>query len=486
MRVRTRNLNYKLYRSILKKEHVIVFVLLIVCFGLRVCNFSSASIWGDEAYTMDLAHFSPGKIIKTSIHDINPPAYGLILHYWAKLFGYTEAGLRFFSVVCGFLTGLVLYKTGRKHFNFLTAFTSTLFYSFSNLQIYFSEEARCYAMVTLLCSLSIFYFLNYLKAEKITSLVLLIIVNSMVLYTHYVSGILFLAEGLVLTVYFLKKPKVIGIYIVSQIIVLATFLPWFWKAFANTNGMQVSWLPDLSIDLAYQFFLRVFNDNVILIAGSAFILISLVVLSIRRAKRKLKLHFIVLMLSIIPLSVICLSNVYFIKIFFDRYILFITVPMFVLLGYSIASIPINVAFKILIIGGCMYFLILTVKVDAFRNEAWKEVCTAGEVFVTPNSSIMLHPGYTVYPYQYYALRWAYINDYKNIKNYWTSNSIFPVYDTVEVKKIKGLLNDRLIFYSSHFWFNDNKSIENFILRDYNQIFFREYYGVRLYVYERKK
>lgn len=485
MNTRAARTNYSWYKYLLKRENLVVFVILFVCFALRICNFSSASIWQDEGYSLMLAHQKPADIIKISVHDINPPLYGLAIHYWAKFFGYSEAAIRFLSVIFSFFTGLVLYRTGRKFFNYLTAITAVLFFSFSNLQIYYAEEARGYAMVCFFCSLSIYFFLDFVKYKKRKALILLTIVNALVLYTHYVAGILFIGEAIAIVFAFYNRFKFISKFILSQIISGVIFIPWFLKAFSKLGGFTVNWLPELSKELIYQFFLNVFNHKYILFVIAAWLLISLIFVLKFGTRKKQKLYFILLLLSTMPLLVICLANLYYTKIFYDRYVLFITIPMFIFLGYIFSSVKIHLAFKTILMSSYLYFAITSVQVTAFRNEAWKEACSVGDAFKTERTSVILQPSYSIYPYEYYALRWTYINDYKNLEKDLSKKNVFPVFDTSGVVTVMDKLKDRVIFYSSHYWFNDNKGVENLLLRDYKQIFFREYYGVRVYVFEKK-
>ena len=480
--------NYSWYKSFLKKELIVLTSILLLCFGLRVFNFSSASLWVDEAYTMMLAHQKTHDIVKTSVNDINPPLYGIVVRKWAKHFGFTHVSLRFFSVICSILTGIILYRIGRKYFNYLTAVSAVLFYSFSNLQIYYAEEARGYALAGLLCAASTYYFLSFIRHKKTVTLVMLTLMNILILYTHYVAGFLFVAQAIIAVLFFYNKFRFLWKYLLSQLIALSAFLPWFLSSWFKLDGFQIGWLPELSFGVIEYFFIQVLNSKTILILILFWLLISFILFLVFKNNRKLKQYFVIFTLGVMPLILICLSTQYYVRLFLDRYILFSTVSMFIFFGFIFSSVRIHLLFKTLMIGIYLYLAIANVKVDAFRNEEWDRACATGAALTNDTTTVLLNPPYIKFCFDYYNLRWAYDNDYKHIEQIRTKHNIFAVGDTNSIKDLSYRLGNRIIFYSSHYWGGDNdkKTIESFLSKTYNQTYLHQFWNVRLYVYEKKQ
>ena len=479
--------NYSWYRFLLKKELVIVLAIMLLCFGLRIFNFSSASLWVDEAYTLMLSHQKTHDIVKISINDINPPLYGITVRKWAKTFGYSHESIRFFSVLCSLLTGIVLYRIGRKFFNYFTAIAAVLFFSFSNLQIYYAEEARGYAMACALCAFSIYYFLSFLTHKKYSALIGLFVANTFVLYTHYVAGFLFVAEGLIAIALLFKQRKKLFWFIISQILALGSFLPWFLLSWFSLDGFQIGWLPELSFEGFKFFFMQVLNSEVTLILLLVWIAVSIVLFFVAKNRRKLKLYFALLILSSLPMILICLSTEYYVRLFLDRYILFTTVLMFLFFAYMFAAVRMHLMFKIILLGTYLYFAGSNVQISAFRNEEWDRACLTGAALTNENTSVLLNPPYLKYVFDYYNLRWSYDHEYRSLDAVRDKYDIFPIGDTNDIKKITYRLKNRIIFYSSHYWgeTNDKKTIESYLSKGYNQTYFHQFWNVRLYVYEKR-
>lgn len=479
--------NYKLYRWLLKKESITITVLLLVCLGLRVFNFASASIWSDEGATMYLAHKTPKGLWKISISDVNPPLYGWIVHYWAKFFGYTHVSFRSFSIVCSFFTALVLYRTGRKFFNYLTGLFAAIIFTISNFHIYYAEEARCYAFIGFLTAISLYYLISFIKYGNKKALIGLTLANMAMLYTHYISGFLFIGEGLVVFLCFYNRIKLVAFYIFSQTLVLCAFLPWFFSSWIKVDGFANSWYPELSYELVYNYFLSTFNSEKVMILWLVLIGLALLLVFLERFRPKVKPLFLLFLLSVIPLSIICIITLFYVRIFYDRYELFATVPMFLFLGFLIASIRLGTWFRLFIMIVVLFYAVPNIKVDAFRGIAWDAACTTGNALIDGKTSVLLHPHYASGCYDYYGLRWAYLNDYESLqKNREQQYNTFRVMDTNSIKQFRGKLYDRVMYYSTHYWENDNKAVEKFLLKDHEQVFFKEFWGVRLYIFQRKK
>jgi uncharacterized membrane protein len=89
----------------------------------------------------------------------HPPLYYIILHFWMKLFAWSESSIRLLSVLFGIGTVYAMYKVAKQIIDKETAIFASAITGLSAFQLYFSQEARMYSLLTLLALLS-FYFLN--------------------------------------------------------------------------------------------------------------------------------------------------------------------------------------------------------------------------------------------------------------------------------------------------------------------------------------
>ena len=84
---------------------------------------------------------------------------------------------------CGDARNLA-YKIVNFLFNSRVALLGTFIFSISPLQIYLSQEARTYSLVTFLCLVSIFLFIKFIKNSRVVYLIGYIIVSFLSIYSH--------------------------------------------------------------------------------------------------------------------------------------------------------------------------------------------------------------------------------------------------------------------------------------------------------------
>lgn len=186
-------------------------IYLILFFGLIIRLISlNQSLWLDEATTalvsqMPLVDF----FTKFMPADFHPPLYYLTISLWSTVFDYGEIALRIPSVIFGILTIYIVYLIA-KQTKLKWPIIPALFLATSGLHVYYSQEARMYAMATFLVS-----YLVYLYLKEKWSLFSIVLV--MLFLTDYVSL-------LILPVLFLYKYSRKLVY--SAIPLAITFLVW--------------------------------------------------------------------------------------------------------------------------------------------------------------------------------------------------------------------------------------------------------------------
>lgn len=132
-------------RIITQKSIVFIIALGLV---LRLVNLNQ-SLWLDEAISvLAVKNYSLTEIVsKFIIGDVHPPFYYLFLKFWTDIFGYSEIAVRMPSVIFGVLTVFLVYKIGGKK--------AALFMALNPLAIYYSQEARMYALVMFLITAAV-------------------------------------------------------------------------------------------------------------------------------------------------------------------------------------------------------------------------------------------------------------------------------------------------------------------------------------------
>ena len=135
---------------------MIVFILLSG-FVLRLIAINQ-SLWIDEATSALVTRMSLVDLFgKFLPGDFHPPFYYLLLKFWSNLFGSSEVALRSLSILFGLATIYLVYKLGGR--------IAALLMATSGLHIYYSQEARMYAMSAFLVSLAIYLFTKILHGK---------------------------------------------------------------------------------------------------------------------------------------------------------------------------------------------------------------------------------------------------------------------------------------------------------------------------------
>ncbi len=183
--------------------------ILAICLAVRLVGLNQ-SLWLDEAISVQTAkNYSYGEIInKFSPHDFHPPLYYLTLKSWITIFGDSEISVRMPSVVFTLITVYIVYL--------LAGTNAALLVGLNPLLVYYSQEARMYAMVTMLMTIAIwamvknkywifalFSFLSFLTFYGSIFLIVVMLLR-LLIQTKY-KEFLISAVGIV-AAYFLIKP----------------------------------------------------------------------------------------------------------------------------------------------------------------------------------------------------------------------------------------------------------------------------------------
>ncbi len=126
--------------------------LLGLAFGLRVYRLGAASLWYDEAFSVDLARHQIWQPV-----DAHPPLFYLTLRLWMALAGPSEFTARFLSVMAGMLTVALFAATAMRIGRSLMARTVALGVAATlPFWVWESREARMYAALGFWAALALY------------------------------------------------------------------------------------------------------------------------------------------------------------------------------------------------------------------------------------------------------------------------------------------------------------------------------------------
>ncbi|MFQ6015960.1 MAG: glycosyltransferase family 39 protein [Anaerolineae bacterium] len=212
-------------------------------FGLRMLRLDFQPLWWDEGWSVYFAASDVLTMVERTAEDIHPPFYYAALHLWMALFGPGSFAIRFFSVFVGTLTIPLLYIVGRHLFGSKVAILSALLLAIAPFHIFYSQEVRMYALVTLLGLASVYFMILLLGNGAARSspgsgqgLFLwggYVLSTSLVMYSQYYAVFLPLFQTLFVLGYsfaptrFRQPPYPFLLrWFVGQLALLLLYLPW--------------------------------------------------------------------------------------------------------------------------------------------------------------------------------------------------------------------------------------------------------------------
>lgn len=227
-------------------ELALIVGIIIAAFVMRYYGIDRQSLWADELFGISTAlspHFVD--IIPRLLADSHPPGYLSFLYFYVPLFGDSELQLRLHSLIAGTALVLITYFFGRRYFSAATGLLGALLLAVNYESIYYSQEARAYAMLAVTCLLSLYYFLGFIINGTCSNKdkFLFVIFSSAAMYLHY-SGVVFVGcEGIIYAIALCHNRSqrffIEGLIIFSVLGLL--YAPWLGTMYHHMIGFSDYW-----------------------------------------------------------------------------------------------------------------------------------------------------------------------------------------------------------------------------------------------------
>jgi len=193
-----------------------VLALTALAAVLRFYRLGHQGFWFDEANTAQLVHFSLGKMLGLIPQtESTPPLYYCVAWAWARVFGYGEAGLRSLSAVAGVLTVPVAYGAGarlvsrprasgplgvqprlnRPRASHPAGLIVAALCACNPFLIWYSQEARSYALLVLFSALALLSFALVLDRPTPRHVALWVVCSALALATHYYAVVVVVPQA---------------------------------------------------------------------------------------------------------------------------------------------------------------------------------------------------------------------------------------------------------------------------------------------------
>ena len=346
-----------------------LIALLGIALSLRLYKIETESVWFDECVTY-LAlekHLSPMDFFRAEAYydPATVPVYFGSAYVWYNL-GFTSVlGMRVLSLIAGMTTIIVMYAFGRRLFGHMGGMTVALCMTAAKLQIYMSQEIRNYTFTLLFAAIAMYALHEAVTTNRKHWWVINVLANGLLCLTHFIAGTLLIAQGIYLLI---VRPRDISKTIAWawDIMPFLMFIP-LWIQYVTADNMeeQTNWIVWAGLDRAFRAYFFVFAGSyqdamdfvrtlpfgipVHYILGTLFMLAGAIfVFYCARQWRQRRetaqgytftsAVFLLVWLFVPPATLFVAARLVR-PVFVERYVLFSSLALFLILGGAVASLP---------------------------------------------------------------------------------------------------------------------------------------------------
>ncbi len=161
----------------------LLVVLMAVSAVLRT-HYITGQFWMDEAITTGIASHSLSAIPGILRHDGSPPLFYLLLHFWIRLFGSSEAATHTLPLLFGLLCIPAGMWAGWSLFGKRAGMYAAVLFAFSTFLTEYAQETRMYELMGLLGILATTAFIHGFVYRRRKYVAMFAVCEALMLYTH--------------------------------------------------------------------------------------------------------------------------------------------------------------------------------------------------------------------------------------------------------------------------------------------------------------
>jgi len=345
-----------------------LLAITLVAFLLRAPHLDTQSLWRDEVDVIHLANEllpqSPVSELKALLIPLvrrlaqtgyNGPLYIFLMRGWLNLVGDGDFVLRYPSLWCGVLAVPLSYRVGRRLVGSPAAVMAALLVAISPYLIWYSQDAKMYALVTALTLLGLTCLLEALAIGQLRWWAGFVLFVSLSFYVHVLSALMM---PVYVTAFILVRPLPAREWqrgLVAFGLLTLPYLPLLiWQLPLVVDSYDTGH-PFYPIDQMFSLLFNLYARGVamvgswVVVAGFVFAMLGGLFLSVRGSRRSMSVNkhlpapggsrwrlflLIWLLLPILLVYLISLRT----PVFEPRYLIYITPAFYLLTGLGIVTL----------------------------------------------------------------------------------------------------------------------------------------------------
>ncbi len=338
---------------------IILLTLLGLCLRLIFID-KPDGLWNDEYVSWYIAN-TPLFIefIKGVISQCHMPLYYLYLKSLIAVFGNSDIFLRFTSLIPGVIAIPIMYYVGLQN-DKKTAYYCATVTSISAFLVYYSQEVRFYSLLFLFSALNVLYTIKILKKFVKKDLVIYLITNGLILFTHTIGFVYVFFNLLLVSIKLYKefKKQILSLWACVGLFLLAVS-PLLIKIFTTKSFAQ--WWGHYSISKLGFLFTDWFSPVITNLTNAPdkflympklaiFMLIPtmIAIFGIINALKKNKLNIILFLISVSVILILTIAAILGKLVFISKYSIEVYPILIYLACFGLSSIE-NKKFRTILI-----------------------------------------------------------------------------------------------------------------------------------------
>jgi len=416
--------------------------LVFLAFFWKLYYIDYRDICNDEPFTIFNSQKSIAEIIGlSSANEPTPPLFMLFTHLSVDNFGIRPVAVRLFPLIFNALTVLFIYFAGRRFISNWAGITASGLFIFSFYHFFYGLETRTYSLVSLGTAASLYYFLRYANDQSDKkALAGLIISNSVLVYSHHFGWFVIFSQTLT-SLFYIRSRKSFFRFLIpplATLIVFSPMIPVIVKQFISKSN-RGTWLkPPNPSDYLHELYYFLNNKevfNVIIIMLGAGILLTLLMIILKKQKGIDRILFVLLIWWIIPYTIMFFAPSKT-PMFNNRYLLFNTIGLYLFISAAIHYLYQKHKLIEPLLGlGLLIFMAWNMKIlpETFGYREVKNTVDFVKKSDTGDRIILLYPFWSDYQFNYYYNQ-EFFRDYTNSDELMKKAGIYKLWGLRQAKQ----------------------------------------------------
>jgi hypothetical protein len=302
----------------------------------------------------------------------------------------------------------------------------------------------------MLATASMLIFMNCCANQKmsIKNLFWLLLVNVLMLYSHYFGFFIVLFQAIFVLSVPAARQKIGKNFLVYGLLLVLLYLPLISVVFGRflESTTQGTWIESPnSVSEIYEMLRKFANAPVVVVACLLVLFLGGVFYFVRTKTEPVKVTTKILITwFLIPFLLMFVLSFY-IPMFIDRYLIFLTIPFYLLIAIAGNSLVKNPKMVAVIQGVVVLLFLVTSKPNLDNRRPVKEVMNKISELKTANTAVYFCPQHFIFNYAYYHNRSLFEtltgkDPYLNMTTSLANDHIYGIHnfseiDTTRLKKI---------------------------------------------------